>query len=122
MSNSFRFVDDRLNSRLINDLKKRKTRASIDRQGTIHYADDDVELIENEVISRIRDSVFSKWKIISCPADWARQYKDYMQRHDVPFTEELIDNQLCFLIPRTYRPHAWKLDEPRKLEPQKRVG
>ena len=37
-----------------------------------------------------------------------------MIRHDIPLKEEMSDGELGFLIPRKYRPHAWKLDESEK--------
>ncbi len=35
-----------------------------------------------------------------------------LNRNKVPFREELTDGKLWFLIPRAYRPHAWKLRDP----------
>jgi hypothetical protein len=69
----------------------------------------DTELVENELIASVRDVVFFPWQIISCPKDWTQRYKNYMRKHGIPYVEELIDNQLCFLIPRAFRPHSWKL-------------
>jgi hypothetical protein len=81
----------------------------VDREGVVHYFPDDAETVENELLRTVRDSVFPSWQIISCPEDWANRYKVYMRQHAIPFEEEVIDHQLCFLIPRKYRPHTWKL-------------
>src|SRR5262245_49450724 len=112
LTRSFRFVDDKLNQRLITLLKRNEIFHNVDKNGSIHYAPSDEELVENELICSIRDDLYPVWKIICCPGDWADSYKNYMVKHGVPFFEELIDNQLCYLIPRKYRPHAWKLVAP----------
>ncbi|HVS35551.1 MAG TPA: hypothetical protein VMS17_08215 [Gemmataceae bacterium] len=109
---SFKFVDDALNQKLIALLKRERLKHRIDPKGAIHYSADDEEVVENDLICSIRDQVFSTWQIISCPSQWAGRYKQYMVQHGVPFVEELIDGQLCFLVPRRYRPHSWKLDDP----------
>jgi hypothetical protein len=102
-------LDDNLNRQLIDLLKRKRIQHSVGKDGVIRYSPDDEELVENELIRSIRDSVFKPWQIISCPKDWAERYKSYMSRHEIPFVEELIDRQLCFLIPRKYRPHSWRL-------------
>ena len=110
---SFKFADGELNQKLIALVKgERWINVAIDKEGVVHYSADDEEGMENDLIRSIRDQVFSSWQIISCPKNWTEQYKHYMTQHSVPFVEEWIDNQLCFLIPRRYRPHAWKLDAP----------
>src|SRR5436190_17369824 len=114
---SFRFLDERLNRLLIVLLEKQGIRHSVSKDGVILYSPGDAEIVENELIKSIRDQVFSPWQIISCPKNWTRRYRRYMTIHEVPFVEELIDNQLCFLIPRTYRPHSWKLGETASRKP-----
>ncbi len=114
MDYSFKFVDDTLNRQLVALLRRSGARFRVDSKGTIRYSKNDVEFIENDVISRVRTSVFPTWQIISCPSNWAPRYKEYMLQRNVPFVEELIDNQLCFLIPRIYRPHSWKLELARR--------
>ncbi len=109
---SFQFQDAELNRRLIALLKKNAVRHSVDKQGAIHYSPDNVELVENDLISSIRYEVFPSWQILTCPEDWIRCYRDYMARHAIPFTEEIHDGERWFLIPRKYRPHSWKLEEP----------
>ena len=108
---TFRFVDDSLNRRLIALLKRSGTRHDVRSNGVVRYSPRDEDVIENEFIRSVRDSVFPSWQILSCPPQWVDRYKSYMTRHGVPFVEELIDNRLCFLIPRRYRPHSWKLDD-----------
>lgn len=107
---SFKFADDEWNRRLLALMQKAGIPGLIDKEGAVHYSLDDEKAVENDLIRSIRDEMFSSWQIVSCPKIWANRYKDHMIRHDVPFIEELIDGQLCFLIPRKYRPHAWKLD------------
>ncbi len=106
---SFRLVDDSLNRQLIGLLKRNGVQHAVGKNGVIRYSPANVELVENDLIASIRDSVFPSWQIISCPKDWAERYKTYMIHHEIPFVEELIDRQLCFLIPRAYRPHSWRL-------------
>lgn len=108
---SFRFGDERLNRRLMNLLKKSEIPHEIDREGVLHYSPESEEVIENELISKIRDEAFSSWQILCCPKVWIERYKRYMNRRGIPFKEEWIDRELCFLIARKYRPHSWKLDD-----------
>ncbi len=106
---SFQFVDEKLNQRLAALFDKHKIAYSVDEKGALHYAPEDEEFIENNVIASIRDQIFPIWQVLSCPRDWSERYRDYMTRQNVPFIEERIDGQLCFLLPRRYRPHSWKL-------------
>jgi hypothetical protein len=119
---SFRFRDETLNRRLISLIKQSQAHCSVDSRGVVRYAADDVDLIENEIISRVRTSVFPRWQIICCPSEWAESYKQYMLAHGIPHVEELSDRERCFLVPRKFRPHAWKLNEPRRPAAQKQVG
>ena len=108
---SFKFARDDLNRRLIALLNKNKIRHFVDKSGVIHYAPEDEESVENDLIGSIRDRVFSSWQVLSCPKEWIERYRQYMTRHDIPFQEEWIDGQWCFLLPRKHRPHLWKLDD-----------
>jgi hypothetical protein len=108
---SFRFAEDELNRRLIALLKKNNVRHSVDEKGVIHYSPEDEESVGNYLIGSVRKDVFPSWQVLSCPAEWAERYKRYMKRREIPFKEELTDGQLCFLLPRRYRPHAWKLGD-----------
>ena len=114
MTYSFKFVDDVFNRRLIELLTRNRLEHFVGKDGFIRYSPQDVERMENELIRSVRDGVFPSWQIISCPKDWAERYKAYMIQHKVPFAEELIDTQLCFLIPRAYRPHSWRLEGKNK--------
>ena len=121
-SHSFKFLDDDLNRELLGLLKKARIGHFVDKDGVIHYSADDVQVVENDLIGSIRDRVFPSWQLQTCPSDWVACYRDYMSRHDIPFREELSNGQVWFLIPRKYRPHAWKLDGPpteARLEPQR---
>jgi hypothetical protein len=108
---SFRFAEDNLNRLLIALLKQHAIKHSVDEEGVIHYAPEDEEAVENDLIPSIRDRLFDDWQVLSCPKEDAERYQHYMARHDIPFKEERIDGQLCFLLPRKYRPHRWKLEE-----------
>jgi len=110
-THSFKFMNDTLNLRLIGLLKKANIDYTVGRDGAIRYSACDERIVGNELIRTIRNGVFSAWQILSCPRDWIERYKRYMRRKHVPFSEELINNQLCLLLPRKYRPHSWKLDE-----------
>jgi hypothetical protein len=107
---SFRFAEDDLNRRLIALLKKNGIRHSVDENGVIHYSPEDEKSVENDLVSSIRKRVFSSWQVLSCPKEWTERYKQYMTQRDIPFKEELIGGQLCFLLPRKYRPQRWKLE------------
>ena|ERR1700676_3466748 len=112
-THSFRFVNDHLNHRLIQLLKKRAPgKFIIDADGVVHYLHDHEDLIGNDLISAVRAGEFSSWQVLSCPKRWVDSYRCYMTEHKVPFREELRDDTLRFLIPRSFRPHNWKLQEP----------
>ena len=125
---SFKFMNDKLNLRLIGLLKKANIDYTVGRDGVIRYSTCDEPVVGNELIRTIRNEVFSAWQVLSCPKDWIERYKRYMMRKHVAFSEELINNQLCFLLPLKYRPHSWKLDEgadprpSRKPERVKKAG
>jgi hypothetical protein len=111
---SFKFADAKLNKRLLGQLRTANVRHSVDADGSIRYAADDEEQVENEFLGEIRDGLFSAWQLIFCPPGWAERYETYMKLHKVPFVEQWSDEQPCFLIPRQYRPHTWKLPNDRR--------
>ena len=110
MNITFKFVNEKLNHSLILLLKKAKLKFKISAQNLIHYATQDEERIENEIICKIRDKAFPTWQLLSCPAEAAPLYKQYMVSHQIPYEIELCDSEIGFLLPRSYRPHAWKLE------------
>jgi hypothetical protein len=114
MSNrhSFRFLNNELNDRLIQLFKRAEIQHRVDRAGLIRYSTADEEVVENDLIRSVRDSVFPSWQVLTCPSEWTTRYRDYLRRNDIPFQEELVDGELWFLIPRKYRPGAWKLEDP----------
>lgn len=107
---SFRFVDDRLNRRLMALLKRARVEHLVDKDGVLYYSKDNEALVENELIAKVRDGVFSPWQLLCCPKSWTKKYQQYMNQRGIPYQEELIDKELCFLIPGNYRPHSWKLE------------
>jgi hypothetical protein len=109
---SFRFVDDELNERLIQLLKKSHVSHRVDADRVIHYSSDDEDVIGNDLICSIRDRLFRSWQIVSCPPEWTDSYRQYMAQHEIPFVEETSGDDRRFLIPSRYRPHSWKLEEP----------
>jgi len=115
-SNSFKFLDDELNRQLLALLKKGKIKHHVGNDGIIHYSPDDEEVVEEHFICSIRDRVFPSWQVLTCPRSWTVRYKKYMSHHGIPFREELSNGELWFLLPRKYRPHRWKLDDPMKTE------
>jgi hypothetical protein len=110
--NSFKFVDERLNRRLLTLLRKSEVKHSIDKQGVIHYSATVADAVENDLICSIRDEAFPQWQVLTCPPDWIGSYREYMSGHGILFYEELSDGELWFLLPRRFRPHQWKLECP----------
>jgi hypothetical protein len=104
-------MNAKLNGRLHTLLRERGVKHIVGRDGVVRYSTAEEEYVENEIICAIRDSVFSSWQILTCPAEWTSRYKGYMRQREIPFEEELIDYELWFLIPQKYRPHSWKLPE-----------
>jgi hypothetical protein len=106
---SFRFVDDDLQRQFRALLKTSGIDHTVEKDGAVVYKRDDEEIVENELISSIRNRIFGAWQILSCPKDWTNRYRAYMKENDIPYAEEITDQEICFLIPRRYRPHSWKL-------------
>lgn len=50
-------------------------------------------------------------QILRCPKDALDAYRKKMKEKSVPYEEYLLDGQIVFILPKTYRPHAWKLPE-----------
>jgi hypothetical protein len=113
-SNTFKFLDDDLNQQLIVLLKKAKIKHDVGKDGIVHYFPDDEEVVENDVICSIRDKALPFWQILTCPRDWTVRYQKYMNHYEIPFHEELSNEELWFLLPRKYRPDRWKLEAPMK--------
>ncbi len=109
---SFRFLDKRLNRKLIGLLRRAQIKHSVDEDGLIHYFERDIETVENDLICSLRTKVFPTWSLQTCPADWVESYRRYMGKRGIPFKEELSDGELWFLIPGRFRPLRWKLDPP----------
>jgi hypothetical protein len=110
---SFRFMDDSLNRKLIKLLQlKARGRFEIQPDGTIRYPREEEDLIGNDVICAVRNAAFPTWQVLSCPADWIDSYRSYMAEKKIPYREEIRDRSLRLLIPRNYRPHSWKLQDP----------
>jgi hypothetical protein len=114
--NSFRFLNEDLNHQLLVFLKKAKVKHEVGKDGVNHYSPEDEEVVENELISPIRDKPFSSWQVLTCPGDWTSRYKEYMSEHRIPYLEKVSNRDLWFLLPRKYRPHRWKVIAPRKVE------
>jgi hypothetical protein len=108
-THTFRFVSSERTKQLIAALKAARIKHSVDQRGNIRYSADDEKRIENEFIERFRDACFPSWQLVFCAANWADRYRLYMQRHKIPFDEQLVDNEPSFLIPSHYRPHLWNL-------------
>src|SRR5256885_12640758 len=105
--NSFKFLDDDLNQQLIALLRKARIKHDVGKDGTVRYAPDDEEVLENDIVCSIRDKIFPSWQVLTCPRDWTVRYKKYMSHHRIPFHEELSNGKLWFLLPRKYRPDRW---------------
>ncbi|MCI0738459.1 MAG: hypothetical protein L0Y72_05400 [Gemmataceae bacterium] len=112
LRDSFRFLNNDLNKELIGLLKKSKVKHSVDAHDIIHYSANEDDVVENDFICAVRDRVFSSWQVLTCPRDWIAVYKDYMSRHSIPFSEEISNGELWFLIPGDCQPHLWDLVDP----------
>lgn len=108
---TFRFGDEESNRKLIAALRSAKINHAVSKDGTVRYSKADEESIESELISPIRDELFASWQIATCPEDWIERYRDYMNRNEIPFVEEVINGEVWFLLPRKFRPHLWKFND-----------
>ena len=48
-------------------------------------------------------------QVLCCPPDWIKIYENYMVLHKVPYRKAKMHDEVCFVLLRKYRPHAWKL-------------
>lgn len=115
---SFKFLDEKLNQQLLELLKKSKVKHHIGKDGAIHYARADEAAVEDDLICTMRDKVFSRWQVLTCPRDWIMTYEEYMRARRIPFHKELSNGEVWFLLPGQYRPHRWKLNDPVNAERQ----
>src|SRR4051812_4689915 len=107
---SFRFVDDRLNDKLIAELDKcAQGKFEIMPDKTISYQDAD--LFENTILPQFRSSIFATqtFQIISFPLNWYKSYTRYMSQHDIIFYEEVSDGEINFVVSGTEFPFLWDL-------------
>jgi hypothetical protein len=111
----FKFLDADLNQQLHALLKGANVKHEVRKGGIVYYSSADFEVVENDLICAIRDRVFPSWQILTCPPDWIAVYKKYMHDHRIPFHEEMSNGELWFFLPRKYRPHRWKLEDPRNV-------
>jgi len=51
-------------------------------------------------------------QVLSCPKNCLQRYKNYMTKHKIKFREVVDDGKTCLVLPRKYRPHAWKRMDP----------
>jgi hypothetical protein len=108
MSLAFRFQDHERNGMLAELLERAGIKHVVDHDGTIRFSADNEVQVEERIIA-LRNDIFPKWQVISCPASSLRLYRGYMQEHDIPFEEEVTDGAVGFLVPRNYRPHTWRI-------------
>lgn len=104
---NFRFLNQQLNSLFIHQMLESGLKRNLDDNGIVYFNSVDEEAVEI-ILAKIRDSWFDTWQILSCPADWVNKYRQEMKRLNVPFTEELNDGQVEFLIPESCNPHDWQ--------------
>jgi hypothetical protein len=104
----FRFENDRLNDRLINLIGKAKIPYAVDKERFLHYRSDDEESFE-DILARIRNSVFRSWQVLSSSETWTNRYRAEMDRRGVDYQEEWTNGSVDFLISQEHKPHAWKL-------------
>lgn len=112
MRHSFHFLDAAMQSELIAALRKRDIQYRTTREGDVLYSVENQDVVENEILCAIRDRKFPAWQVFTCPEEDADKYRKVMERDGVPFHEEISDGTLWFLLPRKFRPHAWKIDAP----------
>jgi hypothetical protein len=108
MTNSFRFMNDSLNRRLLKLLKSHGIKFIVDRQGSIHYSSS-VETAFSKLVSRVRNSAFPEWQLLTFPTSWKIQYTNYMAEHSIPYFREIANGRVWYLLAKRYRPHRWKL-------------
>jgi hypothetical protein len=113
---NFRFIDQRLQQEVLTRIARTGVAHEIGEDGMLHYASVDAEVVENDLICSIRDTVFPAWSIFTVegcglapdPLETGK-YRDYMRTHHIPFVEEVHDTERWFLIPDPYDSFAWNV-------------
>ena len=59
-----------------------------------------------------RKDLGKKVAYLMCPKNCRAVYREYMREHNIPFIERYVNGKFEFILPRKYRPHAWKLNFP----------
>jgi len=58
-------------------------------------------------------------QMLQCPEEYLDDYRKYMDSRNIPYREVVYDDEVCFLLPKKYRPNAWILT--RRLRRNQRV-
>ncbi|MEI7686080.1 MAG: hypothetical protein WCL32_13730 [Planctomycetota bacterium] len=110
MEHAFQFVDSELQRRLVAEFAKRGIAHSVGPAGDVRFADDTQDVVENDLICEIRESVFAAWQIVTCPEADVGAYRAFMSTHEIPFREEISDGERWFSISQDSRPHSWNIE------------
>jgi hypothetical protein len=117
LDRSFRFVDGGLQADLLALVRESGAPHAVDDNGTLRYASGDEDLIGNELICSIRRRVFPEWGIFTLEGDETHRprttarYRAYMVEHRIPFTEEVADGFVWFLLPEGYDSFEWDIPD-----------
>lgn len=106
---SFKFMDANRNRKLLASVKTAGIKHRLDATKVLHFSSDDEDVVGNKLIKPLRDEQFQSWQVLSCPTEWTERYRQYMRKHRIPFSEELIDGETCFLISGHQTPLDWEL-------------
>jgi hypothetical protein len=109
---SFRFADDKLQKELVVSIGELRRPFRLGKDATVYYPRKAEADFENELICPIRDKVFRNWQLLFCPQSAVNAYRTYMRRRGIPYQEEITNDEVAFLLPKTVRPHAWKVSSP----------
>lgn len=114
LTNSFRFLNEEANSRLTEEFRKNDIPFLTDGE-TIFYLKKDVRFAE-AAACRVRNWLcresFYPWQIVCFPQGWETSYREYMSSNQVPYFEEYIDGELCFLVALSEDVHEWAINPP----------
>lgn len=106
---TFRFERIDLQQLFVALLNKNNVQHLVKHDGSIAYSPNDIEIVENIVLPKIRRQLLSDWQLLFCPAESLGSYKHYMDKHSIPYIVEVLNQSICFSLPKRYRPLMWKI-------------
>jgi hypothetical protein len=113
----FRLCDESLQRELLARVARSAVPHAVEPDGTLRYASENREEIEDEFICSLRQSLFPEWGIFTLEGDGHPRprttalFREYMLNHGIPFVEEAHDGFAWFLVAQEHDSFAWDVPD-----------